>query len=779
MNENSKQSIEAFLQTSRRRFLQLTGSVALTASSAKSATSQGQSERVESILSDLSVEEKVGQMLQVNVESLDPAEVGHLFTEFHVGSVLTGGANPPTFDPNELRQSIDDLQRFAIANTDHGIPFAFGIDAVHGNVSVDGATAYPHNLGLGATRNPDLASKIGRETGKSVRAIGAHWNFAPDADLQRDPRWGRYYEGFSEDPFLTSEMVSSIVEGMQEMRNGIRVGATTKHFAGYSQPMNGNDRSPALIPLRELRQKVFPSFKSGIDAGSASIMVNSGSVNGVPAHASKELLTGILRDQWEYEGVVISDWDDFERMVNMHEYVPTFRDAVREGVTAGVDVYMEPDNPERFVTTLLDLVRTGEIPMARIDEAVRRVLRFKERLGLFTRPFHSEAEQAVGSNRELSEQAATESMTLLKNEGVLPLPQDVNSLLVTGPSADSVRNQMGGWTLGWQGLSKGIDAEPAATTVLDGIQDTVRSRATVTHIPTAHTFKPYGDDIWEFTNEDEIRSAAESSDAVVLVLGEGPYSEGFGNVNTIALPDAQRRLVDTVAETDTRSVGVLIAGRPRGTKTVIDQLDAVLMAYQPGTAAGSAVANVIFGETNPSGKLPFTWPQSTGQLVNVHNQRPPRAPSTSESHEPLYPFGHGLSYTEFEYSNLRLAPGKLPSHSERGSLTVTVTVTNTGNRDGTAVVHVFNTNGYGSVIRPDRRLMGFERVSLEAGQSKRVTIEASLSTLLTVPGDITGEKRGLVLEEGKYEITVGNLTETITVGTSGYTDWTPDSETGE
>ncbi|MFC6826687.1 glycoside hydrolase family 3 N-terminal domain-containing protein [Halopelagius fulvigenes] len=771
-------NVSRFVEQTRRQFLGVAGAGLLAAGGAGGVAATGDSDEdedgdgadVENILESLSLEQKVGQMLQVNVGSLDPAEVGDYLTKYHAGSLLSGGANPPTNDPAELRKRLDELQRFAAENTDHGIPFAYGLDAVHGNVTVDGATAYPHNLGLGATRDPELTRKAAKATGESVRAVGAHWNFAPDADLQRDPRWGRFYEGFSEDPYLASEMVSAATEGMQMRDDGrVTVGATVKHFVGYSEPENGNDRSPAHIPMRSLRQKFFPPFRTGVRSRTESIMVNSGSVNGVPAHASKFLLTEVLREWWGFEGVVISDWDDFDRMITLHEYVPTFRDAVREGINAGVDVYMEPEEPERFVTTLVDLVESGEVETSRIDEAVERVLRFKKHLGLLddSGPDLS-VEEHVGAGRDTARKAATESMTLLKNaEGTLPI-SDADTVLVTGPNADNVRNQMGGWTLGWQGLPEDADAAPAAVTIVEGMKEAASDGTEIVSVPTGHTFNPYAPDEFPFDNESEVVDAAENADVAVVVVGEGPYSEGFGDTDTLELPGEQPRIVDAVAETGTPTVGVVVAGRPRGHPETMAKFDAALMAYQPGTEGGTAVGRTLFGETDPGGRLPFTWPHTTGDLINVYNHLPPANRGDEESQ---FPFGHGLSYTSFEYENLQISPGKSAGDGSLGTIEVSVKVTNTGDRAGTDVVEAYNTQSFGSVIHPDERLMGYERVSLKSGESKTVTIDAPLETLLVLPGDVPGDADELTIEDGQYAVTVGEMTETFTVGSGGYTDW--------
>lgn len=360
-------------------------------------------------------------------------------------------------------------------------------------------------------------------------------------------------------------------------------------------------------------------------------------------------------------------------------------------------------------------------------------------------------------------------MTLLKNDDFPPL-EDVDRLLVTGPSADSVRNQIGGWSLGWQGLPNDIDAEPAAVTVVEGLRGAAPSDTEVVHVPTGYTFNPYGDHEYSFENVEEVRSAAESADATVAVVGEGPHSEGFGDVNDLRLADAQQRLLDVLADTGTPTAGVIVAGRPVGGPETMATLDAALMAYQPGTAGGTAVARVLFGETDPGGRLPFTWPTSTGQLLSVYNHLPP-ASGTSDGNEPLFEFGHGPSYADFEYELLDVSPGRFGDGSDLGTLEVSVRVANRGDRSGTDVVSAVAVQSYGSVVHPDERLMGFERVSLDPGESERVTVEAPVETLPVVPGDVPGDADEPTVEDGQYAVRVGEMAETFTVGSGGYTDW--------
>ncbi len=763
-SDSQHDSVRERIRTTRRRVLQATGGVATAAAVADTVGAQsenggsgGHSSRVNKLVAKMTLEEKVGQMTQMNVGSLDPAEVGDLFTEHHVGSLLSGGASPPTHDPTELAEQMNALQEWVVNNTRLGIPFVFGVDAVHGNATVYDAPVFPHNLALGATWDPDLSKRLAEITGQSVRASGAHWNFAPANDIQRDPRWGRFYEGFSESVHLSRELDGAKVEGYESSTDeyDLAVGACQKHFAGYSEPNNGNDRNAAHLPMRYFRDTILPPYEVGIDAGVETVMVNSGSVNGVPAHASEWLLTTVLREEMGFEGMVVSDWKDFKRMVTIHNYAPDLREATKLGVNAGVDMYMNPDDPAEFTSILQDLVESGEVKRSRIDEAVRRILTFKENLGLFDDPYvdPSQVDSKVkGAGREEAATAAREAMTLLQNDDTLPLDPGLDEVLVTGVRIDHPLNQMGGWTLGWQGLdveNVDLDRVPAVT-ILEGVEAAVSEGTTVTAEPISHEWDVYGGpDEYSFDDEEAVESAAERADAAIVVVGEGPHSEGPGDIDELALHEAQQRLVETVAGTDVPTVGVVVAGRPRGTE-VFDQFDASLMAYQSGTATGTAVAETVFGSLNPGGHLPFRWPEVTGQVVNVHNELHPN------DNEPRFEFGHGLSYTSFGYADLQVMPSP-------ETLNVSVSVTNEGSRAGDEVVQVFATRDGAPVIYPEKILVGFERVSLEPGETKRVEIEAPLSTLAVVPGDMPGDADERVVPAGEYELWVADQETSFTL----------------
>ncbi|MBX0346806.1 glycoside hydrolase family 3 protein [Haloarcula pellucida] len=817
MTRNPDTADDTGAETSRRTFMKATGAATAAAAvgtGANGAVAQTDGD-VDAILNDLTLEQKAGQMTQVTISSFepDPGEsnvpdsfgvdtVGEYFSELGVGSVLSGGAAPPSFDGSEVVSGINALQEYNLRNADHGVPFLYGVDATHGNGLLAGATVFPQRLNMGSTRDVTLVERAERHTSDATASMGAHWTFAPTTDLQRDPRWGRFFEGISEDPKLTGDMSRARTRGLED---DDRLTACVKHFGAYSIPNNGNDRAPASTSLRDLRTNVLPPYREALQAEPGTVMVNSGAVNGKPAHASHWLLTRMLRENYGFEGMVVSDWDDLDRMLTNHDYAPTFRQATKEAINAGVDMYMignggNAPGPVEYIDTVVSLVEDGEIPMARIDEAVRRILERKADLGLFAEPTVDESriDGIVGGAQETSEQLARESLVLLENDDdTLPLSGDENVLL-TGPGVDGDGNntralmQHGGWTLGWQGPSAG-GPFPRQRLLTEELRSRVSS---LTHVPTTYENTTWwagqGDGEnqqsdengeFEFTDEQEsaVRSAAPDADAVVVVLGEGSHNEGFGDRDELVLDESQQRLVRVVCETtddSTPVVGVLLAGSPRGGPETFAHLDALLFAGQPGSDGGAAIADALVGNYNPSGKLAFSWPGNAGTPVGTtpvqYNRYPPTSTGGTDN-APLFEFGHGQSYTTFEYGTVSLSRTTVGNPANQSEVTVSVDVTNTGEMAGDHVVEVFNTESYGSVLQPMRRLLGYERVSLDVGETKTVDVTADLTALEVVPGDILGVQPKVV-EAGDYELTVGRdgPTTTLTVqNTRSITDSEP------
>lgn len=726
--------------------------------------SQPVERRVEDLLARMTLAEKVGQMAQVNLTRLmgrnewdrgplNETWLRRVLVEGHVGSVLSGGGSSPLPNtPENWARVINTLQRWAVERTRLGIPLIYGADAIHGHNNVLGAPMFPHQIGMAATWDPELVEAAAALTARAMRATGVHWNFAPVADVARDFRWGRFYETFGEDPYLVSELVAASVRGLQGggLASGSAVAATVKHFVGYSHPLNGQDRSPALIPLRTLREVFLPPFEAGIRAGARTVMVNSGSVNGVPVHASRYLLTDVLRGELGFQGVVVSDWQDIHKLQSVHRVAPTFEEAVRMAIMAGVDMYMVPIDTEAFTRTLVGLVERGVVPENRIDEAVRRILTLKFELGLFENPYVDPegARAAVEAGRELARRAAAESITLLKNrDDVLPLSGRVRTVLVTGPGADDVAMQLGGWSVGWQGVPR--DEVPPAVTVLEGLRQAAPPGVTVRHVPPPGP----GADLAG------VVEAARRADVVVAVVGETPYAEGAGDahVHGYRLPTEQEALVRALAATGTPLVVVLLAGRPLIITELAESADALVMAYLPGTEGGAAVADVLFGKVAPGGRLPFSWPRDMVQVPLFYNYLPAEE-SPSPEYAPLFPFGYGLSYTRFEYRDVTASREVAPD----GHIELSVTVANVGPADGEEVVQVYAGKEFSSVLRPARQLVAFRRIALRAGEAQRVSFAIPVARLAVVPGDVPGDAP-LTVEPGRYRLWVGGLTAEVVV----------------
>jgi beta-glucosidase len=731
------------------------------------------SARVNALLNSMTLAEKVGQMDQQLVDNVtdpnsancntsafgmpNPACMQTFFVGQHVGSVLAGGTDNPVdttgkggpgntgFDwANEYNM----IQSYAIQNSRLHIPVIFGVDAVHGFGHPWQAPLFPQSIGMGATWDPAAAQVGGATTANALRATGWVWDFAPVQDLSRDNRWGRTYETWAEEPVLSAAMGSANVKGLQTpgIAKSLVVTATVKHFAGYSQSINGHDRNEALLPLSYLQSVLLPSYGGAIDARSGTVMVDSGSINGVPATASHYLLTDILRRQMGFEGVVISDYQDVPALQTTYHIVPDLAGAIAAAVNAGVDMSMEVTHPEQWQAAILQDVAAGKISRARIDESVRRILTLKFRLGLFDQPCvnnsnvpcvnASAANAAVTSGRDATLKAAQESMTLLRNQNsALPLSPTSN-VVVTGPSADSMTNQLGGWSVSWQGVFGAghvccmgpPNQIPPGTTVQQGIK---------ADDPNA-VFAP---------DQASALAQANTASAYVVAVGEKAYAEGLGDNPAPQLASDQQALISALENTGRPVIVVVIAGRPIGLGAAAEKANGVLMAYQGSTEAGQAVADALFGKINPSGKLPVSWPSDApavggdfnggapsplGDQPKFFDQLPGTGSGQGHAYNPLYPFGYGLSYTTFQTSNLSVTS----TVSRRGMVTATFTVTNTGTAAGTDVVPVYVAQPISSVVVPPQRLVGFARIDLAGGQSKVVQVSFATSTLAETQGDI-------------------------------------------
>jgi beta-glucosidase len=702
----------------------------------------GPAARAAELLAELTVEEKVGQMHLMTIHRMTDGErlggshfrpgslAEQLDTPWQVGGFLSGGGGVPTPNsPTSWAELTNELQRYAIDRSRLRIPLLYGTDGIHGHNNVLGATIFPYASGIAASWHPALAASVARSVAAAMRATGVNWNFAPAADVGRDPRWGRFCETYGEDPTLVGAMAAAVVEGSQGTDVGApgRVAASAKHFIGYGAAESGLDRLNADLPLRALRDRYLPPFRAAIAAGAATVMVNSGAVNGVPVHASRYLLTDVLRGELGFAGLVVSDWGDVLFLRRDYGVVAEYIDAVELAVNAGVDMVMAPFAIENLAECLLSLLAQGRVSMDRIDEAVLRVLTLKFALGLFENPFVDEraVEPAVReADRDVARQAAREGIVLLRNrDAVLPLADRGTRVLVTGPAADSVARLMGGLTIDWQGVPDDPASWPPCTTIAEGI------RAAAAPGCARHIAEVTAADLaW--------------ADVVVAAVGEKPYTEFAGDDRRLELARDQQELLVRLAAAGKPVVAVLVAGRPLDFGSASRAPDALLMAHLPGTEGGSAVADVLYGEYNPSGRLPYTWPKSVGQLPMTYDQRPAAADgATSRSfrgpvYDPEFEFGAGLSYTTFEVTGGEVHQPQLAATDR---LRLSIDVVNTGDRYGTAVIPVFvSVASAMPVAVPERRLLTWARVELGAGEKQRMELETGLAPLDVTHGDVTG-----------------------------------------
>lgn len=711
--------------------------------------------QVARLLSKMTLEEKVGQMTQVTLEvvagggkngylKLDAKKLRQAVVEHSVGSILNCGGQGRT--PENWHEIISQIQDLATKQTRLGIPIIYGIDSIHGANYVVGATIFPQSFAVAATRNTVLMEQIGAITALETRACGIPWNFNPVLGLARQPLWPRFYETLGEDAYLASQMGAAYIRGQQgdDISQPTKVAACMKHYLGYSFPLSGKDRTPAWIGERQLRALFLKPFAAAVDAGVATAMINSSEINGVPVHSSRYLLTDILREELGFKGFVVSDWADIEMLYKREMVAKDRRQAVKMAVMAGIDMSMVPYDYS-FYDTLIELVKAGEVPVERIDQAVARILKVKLDLGLFKNPYPQKGrlrDFATEKSRNINLQAAREAITLLKNEGkTLPLRKD-EKVLVTGPCADKLSVLNGGWTITWQGDKE--ELYPAEkSTILEAVRDKLGD-GNVTYLR--------GVDFDKNLDISGAVAAAKGADTIIACIGEPTYCETPGNINDLMISEPQLQLVEELVGTGKPVVLVLVEGRPRIIRTIADKVPAVLMAYLPGMEGGRAVADILFGDANPSGKLPFTYPRYTaGHLCYDHKT----SDEKSGKFNPQWHFGHGLSYTTFSYSNLQ--PDKKKLNADE-TLTVTVKVTNTGKLPGKETVELFLCDLVATVTPPVKSLKRFTKLHLKPKQSRTVTFKLSRADFAFIGRDNTP-----VVEPGRFKVSVANLSKVFEV----------------
>jgi beta-glucosidase len=733
-----------------------------------SGPARDNSQKIEALLKRMTLEEKVGQMTQLAIGmiakgqdqdiQIDPEKLEKAVVRYGVGSILNVADQALTAD--KWQDIIRQIQEAATKKTRLGIPVIYGIDSIHGANYIRGATLFPQEIGMAATWNPELMKRGSEIAALETRAAGIPWTFSPVLDIGRQPLWPRFYETFGEDPYLAKVMGVAFVRGLEgsDVASQDRVASSLKHYMGYSFPLTGRDRTPSWIPENHLREYFLPTFAAAVKAGARTVMVNSAEINGIPGHINHHLLTEILRDELGFKGFVVSDWEDIKKLVTIWRVAATEKEATRMAVMAGIDMSMVPLDYS-FSDNLIALVKEGAVPQSRIDEAVRRILRVKFELGLFEKPMADPAlKSKVGlpASRQASLQAARESMTLLKNiNNLLPLSKN-RKVLVTGPTADSLISLNNGWSYVWQGSEESL--YPSDRPTIRRAIEAKAVAANVTYVPGTKIMRPAGSPSNSTPTSEEAEvdipaavRAADAADVVVLCLGEGSYTETPGNITDLTLGEPQLRLAEAIEATGKPVVLVLVEGRPRIINRIVDKAGAVLMAYNPGNEGGQAVADVLYGDFNPSGRLPFTYPRTPNGLITYDH----KAFETEDTafgnlaFTPQFEFGQGLSYTTFAYSDLRLNKKSVSSNSE---LLVSVNVTNSGRRAGKEVVQLYVSDLVASLSPAGKRLKRFAKVYLNPGQSQTLTFRLRSEDLSFI--DSTNKPK---VEPGEFEVRIAGL----------------------
>ncbi|MDR1973870.1 MAG: glycoside hydrolase family 3 C-terminal domain-containing protein [Bacteroidales bacterium] len=725
-----------------------------------------QDNRAEALLKTMTLEEKVGQMAQITIDvigkgpnpyssfepfEIDTVELRTAVKEYHVGSILNT-SNNRALTLKRWNEVISEIQDVATKETRTKIPVIYGIDAIHGATYLAEATMFPQNIGLAATFNPDYARKMAEICAYETRASGIPWVLSPALDLGADPRFSRQQEGFGEDPYLVTVMGEQVIKGYEgdynDINNPYHVISCPKHFLGYSTSLSGKDRTPAYIPEIILREYHLPPFRKAIEAGANTVMINSGIINGVSVHSSYDLITKLLKQELGFDGVVVSDWNDIENLHRRDRIAKDDKEAIKIAINAGIDMSMIPYDYKKFCNGLVELVNSGEVSMQRIDEAVLRILKLKIKTGLLENPVTSQADYSkVGSDEfgQYAYYAAAESITLLKNkDNILPLKKD-SKILVVGPNADNMRTLNGSWTYSWQG-EKTDEFAGRFNTIREALKNTFSNVDFIAGVSYNMEGKYYEENKDKF---DKAVAASKRADVVILCLGENTYSEKPGDLNDLTLSDMQLELATAIADNAKKVILVLNEGRPRIIRKIEPEMDAIIQIYLPGNYGGDALADILVGKVNPSGKLPYNYPSYPNSLVNYYH-KPAEEQIAAEGvynyesdYNPQYEFGFGLSYTTFEYSNMKVS-------RENEKILVSVDVKNTGKVGGKEVVQLYSSDLFASMTPDMKRLRRFSKINLKPQEKKTVTFELMITDLAFINAD--GKS---IVEAGDFELGIG------------------------
>ncbi len=717
-------------------------------------------------LKSMTLEEKIGQMTELSVDVLggwhngefhfDPQKLHQAIAVYKIGSILNAPGGPTAQTPAKWEQLIGQVQEISMREI--GIPCIYGLDQNHGTTYTLGGVLFPQNINVGASFNRNLARRAAEITAYETRAANCPWTYSPTVDLTRDPRWSRVWENFGEDPLLNSVMGAEMIRGFQGSDpNHVgphNVATSVKHYLGYGAARTGRDRTPAYICTSDLREKYFAPFKACVEAGALTIMVNSGSINNMPVHANYELLSKWLKQELGWDGVLVTDWADIDNLHNRERIAANKKEAIALAINAGIDMSMDPYDL-KFCDLLKELVKEGKVPMSRINDAAARVLRLKYRLGLFDTPntyVKDYPQFDSAEHRAAAVRAAEESQVLLKNvNNILPLKKGVR-ILVAGPNANSMRCLNGGWSYSWQGhLADQFAGD--YNTIFEAVSNKFGPQ-NVTLVQGV-TYKQDGAYFEE--NTPDIASAvaaANNADVILACVGENSYCETPGNLSDLALSVNQRELVKALAATGKPVILILNEGRPRLINDIEPLAAAVIDMFLPGNFGGDALANILTGDANPSAKMPYTYPRHSAALT-TYDYKVSEEVNTMEGAYDYnavvsvqYPFGYGLSYTTFAYSNFKCDK---TTFNPTDTLTFTIDVTNTGNVAGKEAVMLFSSDKVASLVPDNRRLRAFDKIELQPGETKSVTLTIPASDLAFVGAD--GK---WILEAGLFRLQAGN-----------------------
>ena len=712
--------------------------------------------RIDSLLTKMTLEEKAGQMTQMGIPAIcvqknywdspdtliiDTAKLTEALNVNFIGSFVGKGFYPPS--KQEYFNLISQIQNYSVNKTRLKIPIFYATDAVHGATYTKGSTVFPHQIAIAATRNPYFAEKSGEITAYELRASNTSLNFAPDLDINWQAQWGRACETYGEDPYITTLMGNAFIKGSQSpsIANPEKVAVCIKHLIGYGSPQYGKDRKNTLMPERFLRQYYIPPFEEAINKGARVVMMSSGLVNSIPCHTNKFLITDLLKGELGFTGFTISDWGDMQFLTEFHKTAPNHKEAVRQMVNAGLDMCMVPYDAS-FAKFVIELVHEGKIPMSRINDAVRRILRVKFELGLFEKPNTNYKDYPKFGSEEFADEsykAASEAITLLKNNKILPLKKG-KKILITGVAANSLNYLNGPWTRSWSGQDTSYN-DNTKLTILDAVKQKNGISNTLFVEGTG-----YDKDI----NTKKAVKEAENVDYIVVCLGEIPVTERPSDINELFLPEAQRNLVKQLKKTGKPLILVILEGRTRIIKDIVPLADGILLAYYPGNEGGRAVTDILFGDINPSGKLPYTYQKNAAAPMPYIHTVTDRADNfgTYTDYDPQWPFGFGLSYTTFNYDTIFVSS---PLLSKSDTLKVSVKVTNTGKRAGKEVIQLFLRDDFASIDPDFERLIRFNKLEFKAGETKIIEFKITKNDLTFV-----SQKNIPITEAGSFSLTTGN-----------------------